>query len=164
MTYRFCQHFKISTTLHTVNKCSVYLQVYEIYSQRDSGTRSVSFKSKEEWYQTVPKCDTHLTTITVVVWCVSLWGEYQCNTDMLFLVSRLWRVLFAKHTCTKFKYIHENEIHSSAWMQIGVMSIRNLFCRVKIGKYMHKAFQTTLYIYIYIYETDVQLLQLKYLV
>jgi hypothetical protein len=25
-----------------------YLQVYEIYSKRDSGTRSVSFKSQEE--------------------------------------------------------------------------------------------------------------------
>jgi hypothetical protein len=89
-----------------------YLQVYEVYSKRDSGTRSFSFKSKEEWHQTVPKCDTALTIITFLVWRISFWGEYQYNTDVLVFVSWLWRESFAKATCAD---VHINMKINMLW-------------------------------------------------
>jgi len=76
MNHRFFQHFTVFVIVFTDNKHSLYTQVHEVYPKWASGTRSVSLKSQEEWHWTISNSDTSLTTITLLVWSISLQGEY----------------------------------------------------------------------------------------
>jgi hypothetical protein len=144
MTHWFPSHFKISTTWRMVHKCP--LLIYRFMKSIRKG-----ILEPEVFHLNPKKSDTKLfqNVTRLLPSSLSWYGAYLFGVSIsiirmcCFFVLWLWGVSFAKASCACSNK-HENKIYSEVWLQIGLVNLGILFCKVKISEYVHWVLKSSL--------------------